>query len=130
MLKMEIRGFAIKFGTRKKKSRNLKIQALIKKLEYHEKIQSAEGITSIFHSNEKHIQLIQHSLSELMEESTNKAIIDCKSRWFDEGEKCTKYFLGLQSSKNKKKAIELLRNKNDQIIGDSQKIMDELQKFL
>ena len=88
---MMVHGHAIKYSTRKKKSQNLTLMALEKKLNDIEELQS-ESIFS-FHKNEQQVMLVKKDIEEIRAKKTQGAIIRAKTDWFLYGEKPSKYFL-------------------------------------
>ena len=111
---MQVRGYAIQFGTRKKNSTKNKIKALTKKLGDLEKSVSSQKYEineiknkinkteNILWNNEAQILKVRNDIEELVAKNTEGAKFRNKQRWFEGGEKCTKYFLNLEKHKSKK----------------------------
>ena len=60
---------------------------------------------------------------------TRGNIVRSKATWYEKGEKNNKYFLGLETSRNKKNCIRKLVNKRGQTVTKSKAIMTELRSF-
>ena len=131
LIKMEVRGFAIQYGTRKKKSKLNELSALNKKLKYLESEQAdMESINyHVFDNHEKQIFRIKQDIERILENSTSIAINNCKNQWYDEGEKCTKYFLGLENSRNNKRDITAIKTKNGDTTFDEDEILVNLSGY-
>ena len=76
----------------------------------------------------------KQELEKLIEYKTKGSIIRSKTRWYNEGEKNTKYFLGLEKrhfnkKKKKKKTIKSLKLENGNSVGSDKKILEEASSF-
>ena len=128
LIKMTIRGHTIQYATRKKLSKQRTLSVLERKLSQLYKQQADTDLT-LFGDIENQINLVQKDINEIRENLTSRAIKNCKEKWHDEGEKCTKYFLGLEQSRNTKRTIHKLKDKKGKEIYDEKKILEELENF-
>ena len=60
---------------------------------------------------------------------TKGAIIRSQVKWYEEGEKNTKFFLSLENNKKKKSTIRKIYNKENKLISNPKEIMTELKSF-
>ena len=126
--KMEIRGYSIRFGTRKKKSTKQLIEVLNKKLNYLQNRLVNEQCECTTGSITAQIALLQKDLAELVEKSTNFARQKCAQQWYEGGEKCTKYFMNIIEDRSKKKVVKALQTQNG-IIHDQNKILKHIANY-
>ena len=75
------------------------------------------------------IDKIKKHIETIILEKTNGAMMRCKTRWFIDGEKPSKYFLNLEKRLYNKKVISKLQVSDDKIITDPKEILEEEQKF-
>ena len=124
-IKCQIRGFALRFTSRKKHSRDNIIQALEKRLIY------LENSFSKSHSNEteEQILLVKEELEKVIEEKTKGAMIRSRCRWFEEGEKPTRYFLNLEKRNYNNKNLDRLMLENGDIVENPDAILDLQRAF-
>ena len=127
MMKMLIRGEAIKFGTRKKKSQENKILVLENVL--HRLVLDRESIDDLrlFDDHDKQVLLVQKDLEELRQKKAFNSALVNQRNWHAFGEKMSKYFFRLGRSDYK---VPLIRVQiRDNIIDDQTVILDELKNY-
>ena len=131
IIKMTVRGNAIKMGTRKAKSTRLKIAALEKKLYDIEVKQAADMNTKLFteESDERQKILINKELDEIREYKTRGAMMRSRSEWVELGEKVNKRFFQLEKAKGKRKAINKLESEKGEVMDTNDGIMLEIYEF-
>ena len=117
---MEIRGFYVRFSKRKSRMRrniekNLsdQIDALMKTLVTN---RSKENIAKLYN--------LRSELNKIAEYRTKGAIIRSRTRWHEQGEKNTKYFLNLEKRQNAKTYISKLKSQDGQEITNSDEILN------
>ena len=66
---------------------------------------------------------------EISKYKTRGAILRSKSRWYNEGEKNTKYFLNLEKRHFNKKTIKHLTLANDNVVNTDNEILEEAKFF-
>ena len=125
MIKMEIRGFCVQYCKRKNRERRVaekelsdQIDTLLKILATH---RTKENITKLY--------CLRSKLDKLAAYKTKGAIIRSRTRWHEQGEKNTKYFLNLEKRQNSKSYISRLILKNDQEITNSDEILAHQKLF-
>ncbi len=64
-----------------------------------------------------------------MEERTRGARIRCRVRWYEEGEKSSKYFLNLEKRNYNNKVINKLKDSKNHIVTDPNLILNEEKEF-
>ena len=117
-LKYNIRNFSREFSKKSAINKKDKIDTLT------EEIQSLETQTP----NSTVIKEKRTELERLMNEKTEGIILRSKVRWYEEGEKSTKYFFNLEKRNYQKKTMRKL-NLNGDIIEDPKVILNEQKNF-
>ena len=89
--------------------------------------------SNINKSNSNHIKEKIRSLKDeweqIIEHRTRGAIVRSKSRWYNEGEKNTKYFLTLEKRHFKQGTISQLKTKDTDLITSDKEILAECKSF-
>ena len=124
-LKCQIRGTSLNFSARKKRSKCNKIAVLERRLQQLEQ----KLLENYAPDTEALITEVKNELNEYIEEKTRGAMIRSKCRWYEEGEKCSKYFLNLEKRNYNCKTIDRLQSTNGHIISDSKEILQEQYSF-
>ena len=118
----------------------IKLQCINESIEYAKKRASArklilaqleEKILEMQHAESDNQLLIktQKDYNELVQDQTRGAMFRSKAKWYNEGEKPTKYFLNLEKSRSSVKAMStLLKDDGTEIIEMTQ-ILEEQAKF-
>ena len=130
MVKMKMREVSIKYGTTKK--RNLRKE----QEEIEISITSLEEQLTYSNVNDKQKKQIwcdiegkKLELERIIEYQTKGAILRSKSRWYNEGEKNTKYFLNLEKRHCKQATITQLKVSEDDFISTDKEILLEDENF-
>jgi len=126
-----IRGITIKYSSKKKRIRNNEILKLTKQYRVIElKIAQLDR-----DSYKKTITSLQNTLAEIKDrlikknaEITKGAIIRSKQINYEEEDKCTKYFIGLEKSRGEKKCIKKLTTERGEI-NKMEEILEEEVDF-
>ena len=124
-LKAEIRGETIKYSSMKKKQRENKA------VEIEKEIDILEKVYDIYKSVEcaNRIDLLKTELQNIYNEKCNGISTRAKVRWLKEGEKNTKYFIGLEKRNYiNKTIIHLINNEGDQV-NKFEDILNEQKRF-
>ena len=124
-LKCQIRGFALRFCARKKRSKSNIIAALEKRLKFLESIISERPC----HGIETEIQKVQEDLNNFIDDKAKGAMIRSRCRWYEEGEKSSKYFLTLEKRNFNNKTLDRLQLENGKVITNPNEISKEQFKF-
>ena len=83
-------------------------------------------------SSENDVRLLEKTkrdLEDLMALKTKGIIFRAKSRWYNEGEKCTKYFLNLEKSRARAKGMAAILNDTGQLITNPREIIKMQRNF-
>ena len=130
MVKMKVREVSIKYGTTKK--RNLRKE----QEEIEISITTLEEQLTHSDVNDKQKKQIwcdiegkKRELERIIEYQTKGAILRSKSRWYNEGEKNTKYFLNLEKRGCKQAIITQLKASEDDFISTDKEILLECEHF-
>ena len=71
----------------------------------------------------------QRELEQIIEHTTKGAILRSKCRWYNEGEKNTKYFLSLEKRHYKNGVINQIKNNDDNFITSDKDILNACESF-
>ena len=125
MIKMEIRGFCVQYCKRKNRERrdiekklSEQLDSLMKTLATN---RTKENITKLFR--------LRSELDKIAAYRTKGAIIRSRTRWHEQGEKNTKYFLNLEKRQNSNSCISLLKLDNGQEITNPDEILKQQKLF-
>ena len=126
LIKMEIRGFTVKYAKTKAKRR--KNEELTIQNKINELLLSLERNPN---NNQAQNELLAAKLrlQKIMHFKVKGAILRSKVRWYEEGECNTRYFFGLENRTQTKKAINKLKINDDTYIYDQLAILDKQKKF-
>lgn len=122
-IKTQVRGASVKYASNKKKLINNKIDALMKTIS---ELEDNMG------DNFDQFDILDAARTELnnyMECKTKRAILRCKTRWYEDGEKNSKYFFNLEERNYNNKKIQRLVLKDGKEIHDINAILNEEVKF-
>ena len=125
MVKMEIRGLTVRFSKLNAK-RNRDEEKL---LTFKFPKLSAKLQTAYSEDDKAELQRIKIKLSDFQTEKTRGAIIRSRARWYEYGEKNSKYFLNLEKVNYRRKYISSLIKQNGTRIDDPKEILNEEQNF-
>ena len=75
------------------------------------------------------LALLKERLELLISYKSQGSIIRSKTRWYNEGEKNTKYFLGLEKRHYNSKTTRNLKLDEDTILNSDQEILNEAMRF-
>ena len=128
MVKMEVRAKSISFSKRKKKNlqckeKLLEEDILLLEAELEKVLKPSRKSEVLQELNEKKCEL-----ENIVEYKTKGAIIRGKVRWYNDGEKSTKYFLGLEKRHFNKKKITKLKTDNKELTSEKD-ILNEAKRF-
>ena len=124
-IKLQIRGFSLRYAARKKRSKNNIIQALEKRLHFLEETLTRQQSIE----TEQQIGEVKEELDKFLEEKTKGAMIRSRCRWYENGEKCTKYFLNLEKRNYNSKNLDRLETQHGNIVTEPQEILHEQKTF-
>ena len=110
-LLMMIRGETLKFSKQKARKNRLeesKLESEIQQLSHTFNASKTQ-------ENLKHLEDAQYKLGETRRPKIQGLITRSRVKWFEEGEKCSKYFLGLEKRNATRNSIQLLKH-NERLI--------------
>ena len=114
MVKMEIRGLTVRFSKLKaKRNRDEEKLLTFKFAQLSAKLQTAYS-----EDDKAELERIKNKLSDFQTEKTRGAIIRSRARWYEYGEKNSKYFLNLEKVNYRRKYISSLIIQNGTRIND------------
>ena len=124
-IKSDIRGETIKYSSTKKKKREARV------VEIEKEIKLLEEANDIYRSelSESRITQLKNEMQEIYEEKCNGILTRAKVRWLKEGEKNTKYFIGLEKRNYLNKNISQLITKEEKFITNAKEILKEQKQF-
>ena len=126
LVKMEIRGFTVKYAKSKAKRRKNDEVTLQNKInEFQLKLES-NPINSQYLND---LYAAKLRLQKIMHFKTKGAILRSKVRWYDEGERNTRYFFNLENRCQSKKNIDKLKTNDNTFIYDQFAILDKQKQF-
>ena len=68
-------------------------------------------------------------LKKIHDTRGKEAIFTSKTKWFEQGEKPTKYFFNLEKNNYEKKLIREVKSENDEVISNFVQVNKEIEKF-
>ena len=123
---MEIRGFTVKYAKSKAKRRKNDEVILQNKInELQQKLES--NLNNSQYLNDLYAAKLR--LQKIMLFKTKGAILRSKVRWYDEGERNTRYFFNLENRCQSKKNITKLKINDNTFIYDQYAILDKQKQF-
>ena len=126
MIKMEIRDFCIRFSKRlAKASKKKEIDLLCKLKQLNERLDQNQQDTSLVVEAER----VRLELQKIAEHKTKGAIIRSKARWYEHGERNSKYFMNLEKRAHERKHIVKLKTKENEYLEELNNILFEMENF-
>lgn len=126
MIKMEIRDFCIRFSKRlakSKKSREINLLCKLKHLNMRLDQNPQEANLAA------EIERVKLDLQKIAEHKTKGAIIRSRTRWYEHGERNTKYFMNLEKRSHEKKHIGKLKTDQNEYVEEPNRILFEMETF-
>ena len=97
MIKLKVREKSLSFAAAKKRKTTLKEQDLEKRIAFLERELESSSTSAIQRlSLAEQLESCKGELEQIIRWRTQGAILRCKAKWYNEGEKNTKYFLNLE----------------------------------
>lgn len=121
-LKIQIRGLAIEFSSRKKKIENKREKDIENEIQ---KIFDQD----LNDQTEKLRNDLENELEQIREKHIKGNILRSKANWIQHGEKCSKYFCNLEKKKYTEKLMYKLVGENGCDLTNTKDIMDEQTRF-
>ena len=125
MIKMEIRAFTIKYSKQKAKATHNEEKRLLIRLG-----QLQESLGRKYNDMDKvEMNKIKTKLEKISAFKTRGTIIRSRARWYEFGEKNSKYFLNLEKTNHRKKHVTSLINDSGMKITSPKEILKEEETF-
>ena len=124
LIKYEIRKFTMSFSSQKKRDKNNNIKQLEVELNKVNKDLASYPSNAL----QLRYDTIAHQLKQYEDDKVKGEIIRSKIQWAEEGERSTKYFLGMEKHNQSKKHIRKIEI-DKVIITDPQKIQHHQKKY-
>ena len=129
LIKFNIRSETIKFATHKRKQEKYFTEF------YEKKIKNLEDTVGLYSSAQEinrikeEIDFSKEQLEKYLDRYTRAAMIRSRASYYEEGEKNTKYFLGMEKSKQTKKCIHALIDQEGNMITNREEVLNEQVKY-
>ena len=122
---MEIRAFTIQLSKKKEKSRRDEDCALLSEMITVQcKLQ-----TEYSDSLRSELERIKFKLTKIASVKTGGTIIRSRARWYEHGERNSKYFYNLEKTNHRKKHITSIFVNDEEKITDPKEILEEEERF-
>ena len=125
MIKMEIRAFTIAFSKKKAKRKRDEESILLSEMMRLQIILQASYSDSL----KTELERIKFKLSKIAGIKTRRTIVRSRARWYEHGERNSKYFYNLEKRNQKKKHITSLVNNEGDKITNPKDILEEEERF-
>ena len=122
---MLIRGETVKYSKRRARKRREEEQVAVININKLRETFAASGKETDANS----LTLAQKQLEKIREPKIQGLITRSRVRWYDEGEKCSKFFLSLEKGNGKRKSIQMLRD-NGQILSKKKDIISRFTQHI
>ena len=130
MIKIEIRTFTIKFSKTKNKKQKAKSKREEESALLSEMIKlQCKLQTEHSDSLRSELERIKTKLSKIASVKTRGTIIRSRARWYEHGEKNSKYFYNLEKTNQRKKHITSLKINDYAKLTDPKEILEEEERF-
>ena len=123
LIKFEIRKLTIDF------SKKIAKEKREKKALHEERVISYETTGEQHGVTEEQYRISKNELEKLYNELTEGYILRSKCNWYEEGEKSSKFFLGLEKKKATQGTILTLVKNTSTVIDNQRDILDEIRDF-
>ena len=127
LIKMELRAKTIKYSKEKRCKLRNEEKALQEELQELEgKICNNDAFDQ--ETLEKY-EAAKDKLKRIHDTRGKEAIFRSKTKWFEQGEKPTKYFFNLEKNNYEKKLIREVKSENDEVISNFVQVNKEIENF-
>ena len=130
-MKMQIGSSSLKYAREKKakiKSKTNTLESDISSL--RKKLKEENPSDAVKSEIYKELDIKTLQLEKIAQYQTRGAILRSKARWYNQGEKNTKYFLNMQKRHFNKKTIKQLQSDKKGVIDTHDKILQEAKSFV
>ena len=129
VLKFKVKDFSSRYGAKKKKEENrekTRLEGEISKIKGEINESSDESETENLYSE---LFCAEKLLNDLLNKNLEGIIIRAKLQWVEQGEKSTRYFMGLEKSNQGKKSLLNILNDQNQTMKTQKGIEEHTVKF-
>ena len=127
MIKADVRGESVRYAKNKNRKRNKRIKEIEKELnELEEKRDEQDQNRAEIDEKTERLQI---ELKNEYDVKVKGTLTRAKIRWLKDGEKNSKYFIGLEKRNYLNKTISCLVNKNGQTVTNINDILEEEKMF-
>ena len=131
MIKMKVREKSISYATAKNHKTKSREDILFKEISRLEK--ELDGNTGLSDTQKSLLQSsldnLKSEMEEIIEYRTKGAVLRSRTRWYNEGEKNTKYFLNLEKRHYRKGTISRLKKGENDFATTDKEILHECESF-
>ena len=129
VMKMQIRANSIKYAKQQKAKqkqteKTLETEILKLELKLEDNISDDEKCET-----RTKLEVKKQNLEQVISYKTQGSIIRSRTRWYNEGEKNTKYFFGLEKRHYNSKTIRNLKIDDNTVLNTDQEILNEARRF-
>ena len=124
-IKSDIRGETIKYSSIKKRNRDKRLKEIENELQ---RLEQTRDVSNNFR-NINRINELNTERENIYAEKTHGIMTRAKVRWLKDGEKNTKYFIGLEKRNFLNKSVTRLINDQNETITDFKSILEEQKTF-
>ena len=122
---MEIRAFTIKYSKRKaKKSRDEEVSLQTRLIIIQNKLHANYN-----ESDKIEMDILKAELAKVEARKTQGAIVRSRTRWYEYGEKNSKYFYSLEKTNYRRKHVASIKTHEDKKITEPKKILQAEENF-
>ena len=130
MIKLKVREKSVSYTASKKVATQKRENQVEREIAALEKILDTTDSTALlYHIAAEKIDILKGDLEKILEYRTKGAIIRSKSRWYNEGEKNSRYFLNLEKRHFKQGTISQIKINDDEFITTDKAILSECVSF-
>ena len=123
MIKLNVRQQSIAYSASIQRAKKRKEDELEKEISILEKqIDCATGPDPLNQNANERMKVLKGELEKIIEYRTKGAILRSKSKWYNEGEKNTKYFLSLEKRHFKQGTISQLKLDDNTLVTSDKEI--------
>ena len=130
MIKLKVREKTLRYSknkTKQAKQREIYLEQTIARLQGELDNKTTGDI--LFSHLEEQLNDSRHELEKIIEFRTKGAVLRSKTRWYNEGEKNTKYFLNLEKRHFKQGTISQIKTNDHEFVTSDKKILTECVSF-
>lgn len=130
VIKFKVKDYSIRYGKQNKKDTNEKKTSVENEISnLKENIKSQAPNSQLLNNLYEELNVAQQQLNAIQSEEIKGLIARSRARWVEEGERSTKYFMGLEKAAQKKKTISKLVTESREILTSQEDISNHVVDF-